>query len=95
MSGNNRGDYKDIQIPNIRRGPGGPMSRFMPSSKPKNTIGTLKRLWGFYMRELPMLIFILFLVLASTLLSLAAPYLIGLAVDSFDIKTGVLRKPVY
>lgn len=91
MSGNNRGDYKDIQIPNIRRGPGGPMSRFMPSSKPKNTIGTLKRLWGFYMRELPMLIFILFLVLASTLLSLAAPYLIGLAVDSFDIKTGVLH----
>ncbi len=63
--------------------PGG--GRLQPVVKPKNMKGTLKRLWGYFSRERKHLVFVFFFVLLSTVVSLAAPYLIGRAVDQLGL----------
>lgn len=88
MASKNMGD---VNIPRMGRpAGGGPQSRFAPTAKPKNARGTFRRLWSFYVKELPMLLLILLLILTMTAMTLAVPYLLGRAVDAYDIRAGVL-----
>ncbi len=61
----------------------------MAVEKPKNMRGTLLRLWSYFRGERRHLLIVLALVLCSAGVTLAAPYLIGRAVDALDAAAGV------
>lgn len=65
------------------RGPGG-FNRMAPVVKPKNLLGTLKRLWKYFGKERKLLIVVFMFIAASTLIGLSVPYFIGKAVDSMS-----------
>jgi ATP-binding cassette subfamily B protein len=69
------------------RGPGG-VNRMTPVVKPKNLLGTLKRLWKYFGKERKLLVLVLIFILVSTLIGLSVPYLIGKAVDSMSRGVG-------
>lgn len=56
--------------------------------KPKNFIGTLKRLWHYIGQERKMLIYILMFIIVESLLALLGPYLIGLSIDTMSTSNG-------
>lgn len=70
---------------------GGPMGggpgrgMMMHKARAKNTKGTLRRLWNYLRRQRLGLIAIVVLTLCSTCLTLAGPYLIGVAIDQYII----------
>ncbi|MGC9399993.1 MAG: ABC transporter ATP-binding protein [Anaerolineae bacterium] len=71
--------------PLMRHGPHG-----MPAdARARDTRGTLLRLWGYLKRQSWTLLGVLALVMATTVLNVAGPYLMGLAIDRF-ITTGDL-----
>lgn len=72
------------------RGP----ARFKPTEKPKNAKHTLLRLLGIYMKQWKYIVIAIFLTLISALLSLAAPLLIGHAVNTFDISSYTVDTPL-
>jgi ATP-binding cassette, subfamily B, multidrug efflux pump len=53
----------------------------MVSRKPRNTSGTLKRIWEFMAREKGLFLLVMIMLVISSLLSLVGPYLMGVAVD--------------
>lgn len=57
----------------------------MPVVKPKNFTQTIRRLWSYFGKDSKKLAFIFLLLLLSAFVSLAAPYLIGKAVDAMSI----------
>jgi ATP-binding cassette subfamily B protein len=59
--------------------------------KPKQFKGTLKRLWSYLGHERKLLFIIFLFIVASALLALAGPYLIGTAVDSMEGGKGAVR----
>lgn len=65
------------------RGPGG-FNRMAVVVKPKNLTGTVRRLWGYFGKERKLLSFIFILIMASTVIGLSVPYLIGKAIDSMS-----------
>lgn len=71
-------------------GPGGPHMRG-PVRKPKNTKGTVKRLWNYMKEEKYRLGGVAFLVLVSTVLNLFGPYFIGVAIDECHIPVNFSR----
>jgi len=75
-------DTKSAEIPAGLGGRrfGGPMHMGVVE-KPKNLTGTLRRLFDYFIRETVQLAAAFILVVASSALALAAPYLIGRAVD--------------
>src|SRR5690625_4139115 len=56
-----------------------------PVVKPKNTKGTLVRLWGYLSSQKLSLIFVTLFTALSAVLMLMGPYLIGVAVDKYII----------
>ena len=56
--------------------------------KPKNFVGTLKRLWHYIGQERKVLIYILMFIIAESLLALLGPYLIGLSIDAMSTSNG-------
>jgi ATP-binding cassette subfamily B multidrug efflux pump len=72
-------------------GGGGPMGggpgrgMMMHKARAKNTKGTLMRLWSYLRRQRIGLITIFLLTICSTALTLAGPYLIGVAIDQYII----------
>lgn len=76
-------------------GPGrGPGPFFGPVQKPKNTIGTLRRLLGYLREQKRVLVAVFFLVATSSVLNLVNPYLMGKAVDRYILPRdfqGLLR----
>ncbi|MFC5448913.1 ABC transporter ATP-binding protein [Paenibacillus aestuarii] len=62
----------------------GPMPRGgrAPVVKPKNFKGTLQRLWSYLGHERKWLTIVFLFILADSILTLAGPYLIGVAVDA-------------
>ena len=66
--------------------PGGGPGRFQrlagPGGKAKNSRGTLKRLWQYLSRQRAPLTFTFLAVVASSILTLIGPYLIGIAIDA-------------
>jgi ATP-binding cassette, subfamily B, multidrug efflux pump len=65
------------------RGFGGPRS-VMPVVKAKDFKKTIKRLWYYFGKERKLLALIFVLVISSAIIGLAAPYLIGKAIDSMS-----------
>ena len=67
--------------PVMPMGPGGRRGHVGPGEKPKNMWSTLRRLWGFLRRQRFELLAVILLVLVTTGMNLASPYLLGLAID--------------
>ena len=90
MSKNNNSEKREGQTAIRRHGPG-----MMGSiEKPKDTRGALNRLLGYLGEYRLSLALVIVLTIANTLLSLAAPYLQGVAIDQFIIggdKEGLVR----
>ncbi len=57
-----------------------------PGPKPKNTMATLRRLWGYLRRQRFDLLLVFGLVAVTTGLNLATPYLLGQAIDRAVLK---------
>lgn len=71
-------------MPNVGMGMrGGPQPVPAKKEKPKNIGLTLRRIWQYLYRFRGKLINVLFATAGATLLTLAAPYLIGVAIDKF------------
>lgn len=90
MSKNNNSEKREGHPAIRRHGPG-----MMGSiEKPKDTRGALNRLLGYLGEYRLSLALVIVLTIANTLLSLAAPYLQGVAIDQFIIggdKEGLVR----
>lgn len=71
--------------------PGGPGNRFAPHEKPKNTKGTMFRLLGLYGSQWKPIICCVILTIAEAALTLSVPYLIGQAVNAFDIEHTIIH----
>lgn len=54
-------------------------------SKPKNTFGTIRRIWSYIRPYRAGMAAVFLFTLVSTVLSLIAPYLLGSAVDDYII----------
>lgn len=65
--------------------PGGGIGRFAPTAKPKNAKGTLIRIVKIYMRWAKTIFFAMFLTVISSLISVAIPYFVGKAFNTFHI----------
>ena len=79
-------DAKSVEIPaslGVRRF--GPQARFQQVEKPRDLKGTLTRLSKYFVKEKLLLVSAFLLVLLSSALALAAPYLIGRAVDQIAV----------
>lgn len=77
---------QQTQMPSMgHRRPGGGMGRFAPGAKPKNAKGTLLRIVNIYMRWAKTIFFAMFLTVISSLISVAIPYFIGKAFNTFHI----------
>lgn len=61
-------------------------ARFAPVEKPKNMRKTLSRLWTYFAAEKKTLIFVFILIIADTLVTLIAPYVVGLAVNQIGLR---------
>jgi len=57
----------------------------MKKVKPKDTWSTLKRIWNYLSMNRSGLIIVVIATIVTTLLSLAAPYLLGVAIDNYII----------
>lgn len=53
------------------------------SKRAQNTAGTIKRIWLYLANEKTKLMFVIFMVLISSGLSLLGPYLVGMAIDDY------------
>ncbi|MEK6793627.1 MAG: ABC transporter ATP-binding protein [Spirochaetota bacterium] len=54
----------------------------MPKSRPKNIAGTMRRLGTYLRRHIPALIIVFMFVVVGSLMQLASPWLIGMAIDT-------------
>ena len=64
---------------------GGGHDRFLPGDKPRNTRGTLARVVAVYARSGRLIVLALALTVVSSLVSVAIPYVVGRAFDTFHI----------
>lgn len=71
--------------PDLSMRGGGPRGIVMSKVKPKNAMQTLGRIWSYLQVYRGGLIAVLILTIVATLSSLAAPYLLGVAVDDYII----------
>ncbi|MHB8061472.1 MAG: ABC transporter ATP-binding protein [Ruminiclostridium sp.] len=71
-----------------RGGPGN--QRFQPTAKPKNTKSTLRRLMKMFMKWRKSLLIAVGLTILSASISLFTPFLLGKAINTFNIKTNIV-----
>lgn len=89
--GNGSNDRDEQRVQGIRRRGPGAMGVI---EKPKDSKGTLKRLISYLSEYRLQIILVIILTVGNTLLSLAAPYLQGIAIDQFIIggdRAGLVR----
>jgi ATP-binding cassette, subfamily B, multidrug efflux pump len=80
-----RRNQQPASLPQLRPG-GGPINFLQHVEKPKNTRGTIARLWSYLERQRVALAFMLILVAITSGLDLLGPYLMGKAVDAYIVK---------
>lgn len=83
--GKDKADSPEFRLPGRiggRPGSGGASRWLTASEKPKDFWVTMARLWGYFGKERRVLAIIYSLVIGSTFLGLAAPYLIGKIIDA-------------
>ncbi|WP_042354470.1 ABC transporter ATP-binding protein [Bacillus rubiinfantis] len=68
--------------------PGGAHHRRGPVVKPKDFLGTLKRLWGYFGKERRILSLIFSFILLDSVLMMLNPFLIGKAIDAMSLHQG-------
>lgn len=68
--------YKKIPLEGIRK---------KKHDKATNTFGTVKRIWSYLAREKVKLALVIFMVLISSAMALAGPFLVGKAIDNFIV----------
>jgi ATP-binding cassette, subfamily B, multidrug efflux pump len=71
--------------PNVVGRARGPRGFGGPVVKPKDRKGTIKRIWRYMERQKKMIMASIIFVIISTLLSLLAPYMIGILIDQYII----------
>ena len=76
-----RENFQPIRVGHGPRGRG-------PVVKPKDAKKTLMRLWSYFQQQKKQLILLFLLILVDTLLVLAVPYCIGLAIDAMSLTKG-------
>lgn len=74
------------------RGRGGPMRRFMPVEKPKNAKGALLRLLKIYTIQWKPITLVILLTVVSMAVTLSVPYLIGQAINAFNIEQNTVEQ---
>lgn len=78
--------------PGARHGGGGPGGHFArPKEKANDSKATLLKLWGYLKSQKAGLILVVFIVLITTALNIAGPYLMKYAIDNFI--TGTINLP--
>jgi ABC-type multidrug transport system, ATPase and permease components len=91
-------DSKNTQsmdnMPKLGRWGGGPHQRFQPTAKPKNTKSTMLRLIRMFGKWRNSIIVAAILTIISASVSLLTPFLLGKAINAFNIKTGVVDKNI-
>jgi ATP-binding cassette subfamily B multidrug efflux pump len=93
MGDSNRSRSLD-NMPRLGRWGGGAHQRFQPAAKPKNTKGTMLRLIGMFGKWRNSLIAAAVLTIISASVSLLTPFLLGKAINAFNIKTGTVDKNI-
>jgi len=78
-------------MPKLGRAGGG-HQRFVPTEKPKNTKGTLLRLFQIFMQWRNSLLVAVVLTVISASVSLATPLLLGKAINAFDMATNTINQ---
>lgn len=81
-------ELKNVNAPVMGPGPrhGGHAARFaVPKEKPKDSMGTINKLWGYLKKQKLGLILVIFIVLITTSLNIAGPYLLKYAIDNYLI----------
>ncbi|EPR12701.1 ABC transporter ATP-binding protein [Ruminiclostridium papyrosolvens] len=73
---------------------GPPHQRFQPMAKPKNSKGTMIRLISMFGKWKGSLLVAAVLTIISASVSLITPFLIGQAINTFNIKTGTVDKNI-
>lgn len=74
------------ETPDLSMRGGGPMRGLTSAKvKPKNTVQTIRRIWGYIRPHRKGMIAVFLFTLITTILSLTAPYLLGSAVDDYII----------
>lgn len=66
-------------------GGGGPGRHIGPKVRPKNTLGTVKRMWSYLGRQRTGMLAAVLLTVVSSVIGLIGPYLMGRAVDHYII----------
>ena len=80
---------KHVEPSSLPMRPGGRGGRRgMPVQKSKDALGTVKRLWKYFAGQRGPLLILVFMVMVSSLVGLAIPYLIGRAIDTTGTKQG-------
>lgn len=78
--------HGNTEAPDLSMRGGSPMRGMtMAKAKPKNTMGTIRRIWGYIRPFKGGMIAVFSFTLITTILSLIAPYLLGNAVDHYII----------
>lgn len=77
-------------MPKLGRWGGGPQQRFQPGAKPKNTGGTILRLLKMFVKWRKPLIIAAILTVLSASAALLTPYLLGEAINTFNIDTNTV-----
>lgn len=78
-------------MPKLGRGGGG-HQRFAPTEKPKNIKGTFLRLIRIFSLWRSTILVAVILTILSSLVSIFTPFLLGKAVNAFDMKTGLVDR---
>ncbi|GGK04950.1 putative ABC transporter ATP-binding protein YfiC [Lentibacillus kapialis] len=72
--------YKKIPIDDLRA-----RQKKEKTDRARNTSGTVKRIWAYLAREKGMLLSVILMVIISSAMSLAGPFMVGKAVDDFIV----------
>jgi len=79
---------QEVKVPSMGGRPvGSGRNRFVPTAKPKNAKGTLKRIMKIYMRFAKTIFVAMILTVFSSLISVAIPYFIGKTFNTFKMTT--------
>ncbi|ALX48610.1 ABC transporter ATP-binding protein [Lentibacillus amyloliquefaciens] len=72
--------YKKIPVDDLRK-----QQEENKTDRARNTAGTIKRIWSYLAREKSMLLLVVLMVVVSSAMSLAGPFMVGMAIDDFIV----------
>lgn len=91
MTENNNKSYEVNFKPGVCRSFGGGGRLEKPVQKAKNVKGTLRRLIPYFKTEWKLLFLVIFFIIIDSIVGLAIPHLMGLAVDSMGVVSSIVN----